>query len=184
MSNNHHTASITRNNTGENRGLVNRIAALALVGALSCVAQQPLGFDVGPAVVGPQRLETVYAIASGKWSDAGDKVEVNSTEIHCYKAFGFCEVASAANYTPGKASVNLTSFDILRWDTNEMIAVDSSPICLVTTLRFDFIAKKVSISATSKGETRDPFCKDLPASALATAFLVGFPPQPPEIKKK
>jgi hypothetical protein len=54
-----------------------------------------------------------------------------------------------------------------------MIAVDSSPICLVNTLRFDFAAKKVSLSSTSKGETRDKFCKDLTPSDTATAFLTG-----------
>jgi hypothetical protein len=133
------------------------------------MAQQPLIFDASTVVVGSQRLETLYVYASGKWSDAGLDLGTNSTEIHCYKRFGFCEVASASTIFR-LASVSLDTFDILRWDTSEMIAVDSSPICLVNTLRFDFVVKKVSISSTSKGETRDPFCKDL---APSTAFLTG-----------
>jgi hypothetical protein len=52
-----------------------------------------------------------------------------------------------------------------------MIAVDSSPICMVNTLRFDFAAKKVSLSSTSKGETRDKFCTGLTPSMMATTFL-------------
>jgi hypothetical protein len=154
---------------------------------------QPLMFDVSTVVVGSQRLKTVYAFAVGKWSDAGPDVGINSTEIHCYKRFGFCEVAIAstssqsyrqlASLASGLAFVSLSSFDILRWDTNELIAVDSSPICLVNTLRFDFAAKKVSISSTSKGETRDKFCKELTPSMTATAFLTGANGETGEKKK-
>jgi hypothetical protein len=145
---------------------------ILLFGALPCMAQQPLIFYVGSVVVGSQRLETVYALASGKWSDAGPEVGINSTDIHCYKRFGFCEVGSASN-SSGLASLSLSSYDVLRWDSSEMIAVDSSPICLVNTLRFDFTAKKVSISSTSKGETRDKLCANLTPSITATAFLTG-----------
>ena len=149
--------------------------ALLLLGALPCAAQKPLIFDVSTVVVGSQRLETLWALAEGKWSDAGPNAEINSTEIHCYKRFGFCEVANASTSSPtrGLVSVSLTSFDILRWDASEMIAVDSSPICVVNTLRFDFAAKKVSLSSMLKGETRDPFCKDPTPSMTAIAFLAG-----------
>ena len=154
------------------RTIVRLLALIVLFGVLPCVAQHPLIFDVGNVVVGSQKIETLWAYMMGKWSDAGDNVGNNSTEIHCYKRFGSCEVASASTFF-GLASVSITSFDILRWDTSEMIAVDSSPICLVNTLRFDFAAKKVSLSSTSKGETRDKFCKDLTPSDTATAFLTG-----------
>ena len=148
------------------------LTVILLVGHCHLMAQEPLIFDVSTVVVGSQRLETVYAFAAGKWSDAGPDVGINSTEIHCYKRFSFCEVASAVSVFK-LASVNLVSFDILRWDTNELIAVDSSPICVVNTLRFDFAAKKVSISSASKGETRDKYCKDMTPSMMATAFLTG-----------
>ena len=136
------------------------------------MAQQPLIFVVSTVVVGSQRLETLWAFAEGKWSDAGPDLGKNSTDIHCYKRFGFCEVASASSSFK-LASVSVNSFDILRWDVNEMIAVDSSPICFVNTLRFDFVDKKVSISSASKGETRDKFCSNLAPSMTATAFLTG-----------
>ena len=152
------------------RTVVRLLPIIVLV--VPCMAQHPLILDVSTVVAGSDRLETQYAIATGKWSDAGSNVGLNSTEIRCYKRFGFCEVASAST-SFGLASVSLTSFDVLRWDTSEMIAVDSSPTCVVNTLRFDFVAKKVSISSTSKGETRDKFCKDLTPSMLATAFLTG-----------
>jgi hypothetical protein len=70
--------------------------ALLLLGALPCAAQKPLIFDVSTVVVGSQRLETLWAFAEGKWSDAGPNVGINSTDIHCYKRFGFCEVANDA----------------------------------------------------------------------------------------
>ena len=151
---------------------VGLLIVILLLGALPCVAQQPLIFDVSKVVVGSQRLETLWAYAVGKWSDAGDHALANSTEIHCYKRFGFCEVARASTLHE-MASVSLTSFDILRWDTSVMIAVDSSPICIVTTLRFDFAARKVSLSSTSKGETRDKICTDQMFPMPATAFLTG-----------
>jgi hypothetical protein len=164
------------------RNAVRLLTLILPLGALRCIAQQPLIFDVSDVVIGSQRLETLYVYAAGKWSDAGDDAAINSTEIHCYKRFGFCEVAGAQTLFR-LASVSLDSFDILRWDANEMIAVDSSPICVVTTLRFDFAAKRVSISSTSKGETRDKLCKDLTPSMAATAFLTGATRAPGQKKK-
>ena len=152
------------------KNTVVRLLTLILLLGIPCMAQHPLTLDVSTVVVGSERLETLYAFAMGKWSDAGNHVGLNSTEIHCYLRFGFCNVADASS-SFGLASVNFTSYDILRWDKNEMIAVDSSPICLVNNLRFDFAAKKVSISSTLKGETRDKSCKDLTPSMTATAFL-------------
>ena len=116
------------------RTIVRPLPLILLLGALPCMAQHPLTFDVSTVVVGSQRLETLWAYASGKWSDAGDHVQINSTEILCYQRFGVCEVANAST-SVGLASVNLTSFDMLRWVMSELIAVDSSPICVVNTLR-------------------------------------------------
>jgi hypothetical protein len=108
----------------------------------------------------------------GKWSDAGKDVGTNSTQIHCYKRFGFCEVASAYSMA-GQAWVNLDTFDILRWDDREMISVDSSPTCVVNTLRFDFASKKVSLNSASKGETKYKVCKEVVSATEQTAFLIG-----------
>ena len=151
---------------------VRLLTLILLLGTLPCIAQQPFIYDVSSVVVGSKKLETLWAYAVGKWSDAGENVGINSTVIACYKTFGFCEVAGASN-SFGLASVSLDNFDILRWDTSEMIAVESSPICVMNTLRFDFAAKKVSISTSSKGETRDKICKDLTPSMMGTAFLTG-----------
>jgi hypothetical protein len=129
-------------------------------------------YDVSTVVVGSQKLETPWAYAAGKWSDAGNKVGLDSTEIHCYQRLGFCEVASASSVL-GEAFVSLTTFDILKWDTSELITADSSGLCVMNTLRFDFAAKKVSISSTSKGETRIEACKRLTPDMTATAFLTG-----------
>jgi len=160
-----------------------RLQTLVLLLGTPVLAQHPLTLDVSTVVVGAERIETPWVYAVGKWSDAGEHVRINSTEIHCYQRFGFCEVANAST-SVGLASVSLISFDILRWDKSELIAVDSSPICLVNTLRFDFAAKKVSISSTSKGETRDKSCKDLTPSMTATAFLTGAMGEAGKKKKK
>jgi len=157
-----------------------RIALLAavLLSAIFVNAQDqtPEILSVSQVVAGAQRTETLYAHAVGKWSDADEHLAVMSTEITCFERFGFCDEADATYYD-GQAGATLNSFDILRWDTHEIIAVDSSRLCVVNTLRFDFAAKKVTITMALKGETKDRFCKDTKAT---TAFLGGVKD---EIKK-
>jgi hypothetical protein len=154
------------------------LALTMLLVASPAMGQEPQILDVSDVGAGAQRLETRYAYAVGKWSDAGKDVGTNSTVIHCYKRFGFCEVANA--YSLGtQAWVNLDSFDILRWDDKEMLAVDSSSICLVNNLRIDFVARKVSLSSTSKGETKVKLGETEvklcdAADAQKTSFLTGL----------
>jgi hypothetical protein len=153
--------------------ITSALTLMLVLAAVPAIGQEPEILDVSDVVAGAQRLETRYAYAVGKWSDAGKDVGTNSTQIHCYKRFGFCEVASA--YSMGsQAWVNMDSFDILRWDDKEMLAVDSSPICLVNNLRIDFVTKKVSLSSTSKGETKDKLCDVVVTDSSKTAFLTGL----------
>jgi len=133
------------------------------------MAQHPLIFDVSTVVVGAQKLETLWFFAEGKWSDASSDVGLNSTDIHCYKRFGFCEVAEAMSLSK-TAVLRVEDFDILRWNDDEIIAVDTSPVCITTTLRVDFSAKKVSLSSTSKHETALQTCTDLEPSPQVPHF--------------
>jgi len=91
----------------------------------------------------------------GRTSDPDPNAGTTSTNVRCYKRFGLCEVATAYSFA-GKAWVDLSSYDILRWDSRELIAVDSSPICIVNTLRADFAKKKVTMSSTLTGEKGMP----------------------------
>jgi len=143
--------------------------ALLFTGLTHAQDQTPEILSVDEVTVGAQRMETLYAHVLGRWSDADEHLTVMSTEIFCYARFGFCNEADA-NYLNGRAGVSLSVFDILRWDKHELIAVDSSPICVVNTLRIDFTMKKVTITMALKGETKDKFCKDIKAT---TAFLGG-----------
>ena len=145
------------------------IAILLSTTVVQAQDQTPEILSVSQVVAGAHRAETKFAHAVGKWSDADDHLAILSTEIDCYERFGFCEEADAT-YFDGRAGVNLSSFDILRWDNRELIAVESSPICVVNTLRFDFAAKKVTIASSLKGETKDPACK---LAKDTTAFLGG-----------
>ncbi len=145
------------------------VAAILLSTLLHAQSETPQVLSVSQVVAGAQRTDTLYALVVGKWSDADEHLAVLSTEIHCYGSFGFCEEADAT-YLNGEVGTTLTSLDILRWDKHELIAVDSSPICIVNTLRIDFSAKKATITTSLKGETKDPFCKDIKAT---TAFLGG-----------
>ncbi|MFZ0304898.1 MAG: hypothetical protein WAL75_19555 [Terracidiphilus sp.] len=138
--------------------------------AIPAVPQRPVIFDVSDVTVGANKIQTGYLYAAGKWSDAGDRIGPLSTEIQCYKNLGFCAVANA--FTTGDdANVSLDSFDILRWDSQEMIAVDSSAICIVSTLRADFATKRITLSSSDKGVTKDPLCKG--SDKIPTAVLWG-----------
>jgi hypothetical protein len=77
--------------------------ALSVVVILSTVLvcaqnQTPEILSVSSVVAGAQKTETLFAHAMGKWSDADDHLAVWSTEIHCYRSFGFCEEAVATYY--------------------------------------------------------------------------------------
>ena len=148
-------------------------ACLLSTVAMPVAAQKPMVFDVSNVVVGAQRIPTLALLASGKWSNAGDRAGSLSTEIHCYKSLGFCDVAHVftTGMSVGDANVALDSFDILRWDSQEMIAVDSSEICIVSTIRVDLVTKRVTLSSSDKGVTKDPSCKG--SDKLPTAVLWG-----------
>jgi hypothetical protein len=151
------------------RRLLYVVVAFAL--GLPVAAQKPIIFDVSDVVVGAQKIQTLYLFAEGKWSNAGEHIGAASTQIQCYKSLGFCDVANAFE-TSGEANVDLTALDILRWDSKEIIAVDSSPICVVNTVRVDLVTKRITLSSSDKGVTKDPFCKG--SDKLSTAFLWGL----------
>ena len=151
------------------RQLLFNCIVLAL--AIPVAAQTPIIFDVSNVVMGAQRTPTLWFFAEGKWSDAGEHIGAASTQIQCYKSLGFCDVANAFE-TFGEANVDLTAFDILRWDSKEIIAVDSSPICVVNTLRVDLVTKRITLSSSDKGVAKDPLCKG--SDKLSTAVLWGL----------
>jgi hypothetical protein len=61
------------------------IAVLMLTSV--AVAQTPMIFDVSDVVVGAKRIDTRYFLATGKWSDGGKDVGVQSVWINCYQRF-------------------------------------------------------------------------------------------------
>ena len=131
------------------------IAALVLSCAGYTFAQDQFPAVFGEpswVVVGTQKIETLSTWATGKWSDAEEKLGVMSAEIHCYKKLSFCEETEAI-VVIGPAQVKMTELDILRWDDSELIAIDSAPTCQVNTVRFDFRTKQVSHSVASKGSS-------------------------------
>jgi hypothetical protein len=151
------------------RWLLSAYIAFAL--AIPLAAQKPITFDVSNVLVGAKKIQTLYLFAEGKWSDAGEHLGALSTEVRCYKSLDFCNVGSA-EWNGSEAFVSLSDYDILRWDGNEIIAVDSSPICIVNTLRVDLVTERITLSSSDKGVTKDPFCKG--SDKLSTAVLWGM----------
>jgi hypothetical protein len=121
------------------------------------------------AVVGSQRIETRYLYAAGFWSDGDTTLPPDSVVIHCYERFSFCE--DAQEVVGGR--VSLRTYDIVRWDNQELIAAENSPTCAAHTLRFDLVGKKVSISSAQKTDSlanKDTWCK---TPVTSPAFLGG-----------
>jgi hypothetical protein len=147
---------------------------MLFLASIACAQMHPEIFDVSDVVMGAQRLPTKYLYAAGAWSDASEMENALSVQIECYKRIALCNVARALvnGVGPGSVGTELDGFDILRWDEREMIAIDSSAICVVNTIRADFIAKTITISSAKKATKladKDPFCKYIDES---TAFLV------------
>jgi len=148
--------------------------AVLLLASIAHAQRHPEIFDVSDVVIGAQRLPTRYLYAAGAWSDASEMENALSVQIECYKRIDLCSVAQAivAGQGPASVGVILDGFDTLRWYEREMIAVDSSAICVVNTIRADFVAKTITISSAKKGTElaeKGPFCKDVDQT---TAFLV------------
>ena len=55
---------------------------------------------------------------------------------------------------------------------DKFAATNSSPICIVNTLRADLVTKRITLSSSDKGVTKDPFCKG--SDKLSTAVLWGL----------
>jgi hypothetical protein len=146
---------------------------ISLAGLASAQSKPPVIFDVSEVVVGAQRIPTLFAHTAGKWSDARQGTGYLATDIQCFKRLAFCADADAFPVESGdlggrQANVSLDTYDIVRWDDNELIAVDSTPMCDVRTIRFDFRKKMVSYTSTLKNE--DAVCK---GAKTTTAFLEG-----------
>src|SRR5215831_294475 len=132
-------------------------------------AQAPAAFDVSSVIVGKQRTPTLYFHAVGKRSDAGEHVGLLSTEIQCYEALGFCEVADA-RWSSNSAFVALRTFEIHAWNSAEIIAVDRSAVCEIDTIRAELTKERVIISSVDS-------CK--PTHKIPDATLIGGGPKPP-----
>jgi hypothetical protein len=132
----------------------------------------PEEFQIVNVVVGAKRIPTFWFHAAGKWwpdVDSADSPLVGpiSAEIRCFKAFEFCERVGAI-IAPGPHTVVVVQdFDVLRWDSTEIIAVDSEETCDVLTLRIEFSKERVSLDRAPKGNV-------CPGEIASTSFLEGI----------
>jgi hypothetical protein len=62
----------------------------------------------------------------------------------------------------------------MQWTCRLVINATCRVDTLKRALRIDFAAKKVTVTMSLKGETKDPFCKDIKAT---TAFSGGLDDQ-------
>jgi hypothetical protein len=140
--------------------------------------QSPLTFDVSRTLVGSARTTTLAFDAVGRWSPDKESSDSHligpmSAEVRCFKTLGLCERIGAI-VASGPATVAvLQDFDIVRWDDQGIIAVDSTAPCVTMTLRISFNSKSVAQDRKLKKAGEEPLCKELSHLDEWTTFLVG-----------
>jgi hypothetical protein len=88
--------------------------------------------------------------AVGKWTspnDATDKPFPAEVQIDCFDSS--CIVATAEYYM-GHPHVSIQYLQVLKWDKNGIVAVDSSPTCMTNTILINFADRSISLSASLK----------------------------------
>ena len=101
----------------------------------------------------PQRASAVYFnydkedfTATGNWIPANPKDEpafASETEIDCFKQSMSC-VEGTAEFYMGHPHITLEYLQVLKWDNDEIIATDSTGICMTVTIHVTFAEKRIS----------------------------------------
>jgi hypothetical protein len=94
-----------------------------------------------------------YVGGWGQWkatsSKKADALGVNTADIQCFQSLSVCFEASAT--LSGKIPyASLSSYQIVKWDENGLIAEDDSPICVVNRLLVNFQDKSIISTASPK----------------------------------
>jgi hypothetical protein len=124
-------------------------ALLIATSGILAASQGSLAFQYFPLLtVGPQKIETAYLHAIGTWSDDTAPVGFSSTEIDCFSSSSICEAATAVV----AVGVQVQMFEVLRWNTREIIAEEPRGYCGADILRIDLVKKTVTVSPIAKGK--------------------------------
>ena len=103
----------------------------------------------GQTLVGPTLYFSVDRSsfsAEGSWVPANPKDHAafqTETELDCEKRTGEC-IEASANYYAGHPHISVAYFQIIRWDSNGIVAANADGICAGRTLFIGFAAKHIS----------------------------------------
>ena len=84
--------------------------------------------------------------AEGSWVPADPKdhaANESETELDCEKQTGECIEATADEYA-GHPHISVTYFQVVKWDSNGIIASNSDAVCVSRTISVGFAAKHIS----------------------------------------
>ncbi len=92
--------------------------------------------------------------ATGSWIPTADtKTTISSvhseTEIDCTKSNATCVEATAEFYSD-HPHVTLNYLQVLKWDSDGIIASDSSGICMTVAVQISFAEKRISATHSAK----------------------------------
>ena len=107
--------------------------------------------------------------AEGSWVPVDPKDHAayqTETELDCEKRTGECIEASTDFYS-GHSHISVAYFQVIKWDSNGIVATNADGICAGRTVSIGFAAKHIS-------DTRE--AKVLPAEKQRACQTLGIPP--------
>src|ERR1700741_4541808 len=89
--------------------------------------------------------------ATGSWEsqDPNVKTDMTETQIDCFKEMKTCVMATADNLM-GRPHVFTSYLNVIKWDDDGLIAIDSSAICMNLTMQVSVVDKHITLIHTLK----------------------------------
>ncbi len=93
--------------------------------------------------------------ATGKWvskpSNPKNEPFPQEVEIDCFKGkHGDVCVEATAEYYMGHPHISVSYLDILKWDKDGIVAIDSSGVCMTNTVLINFADQSISDTVSLK----------------------------------
>ena len=108
--------------------------------------------------------------ATGSWEshDPNVKTDMTETQIDCFKEMKTCVMATADNLM-GRPHVFTSYLNVIKWDDDGLIAIDSSAICMNLTMQVSVADKHITLIHTLKRQRRRHLQR-LPARVAQSAL--------------
>jgi len=126
--------------------MARRLLSMLLLAAFTLPAQTLVGPNVYFFVD-----QSTFS-AEGSWVPVNPKdhaANQTETELDCEKRTGEC-IEASADYYSGHPHIAVAYFQIIKWDSNGIIATNADAVCVSRTVTIGFAAKHISDTREAK----------------------------------